>query len=195
MMDKKTTKTLVMVVLVCAIILAGYAYVRDRSAKKTQSEKLTKADELILYDLKNEYPHGARDVVNLYSRMLTCIYTERPEKKQLTQLVAQMRKLYAIELCNDPDNTEEAQVQALQKEIQNSGEEQNKITNYVVEESSQVEYETINDRQVAQVDATYTIRNGNEYPKSTQTYLLVMEGEQWKILGWQNSSESSKEKE
>ncbi len=195
MMDKKTTKTLVMVVLVCAIILAGYAYVRDRSAKKTQSEKLTETDELILYDLKDEYPHSARDVVNLYSRMLTCIYKEHPDEKQLEQLVAQMRKLYATELCNDPDNTEEAQVQALKKELQDSNEEKNKITNYVVEESSQVEYETVDNRQVAQVDATYTIRNGNDYPKSTQTYLLVMEGEQWKILGWQNNSGSSKEKE
>ena len=67
--------------------------------------------------------------------------------------------------------------------------DQDKITNYVLSEVSQVEYGTVDGNYSALVDATYTLRKENRYPKILNSYVLIQdEQENWKILGWQENA-------
>lgn len=189
MANKKMAKTVAMVVVMCLLALGYYAYLSERNFKKQQEENLTEVDELLLMDLDNdkEYPHEVRDVVKLYSRMITCVYgRELADDGDLKKMVKQMQKLYADELKKDPNNSVDNQTNALQAELDGYGENDHKITTYVIAENSQVEYATVDDQKSAAIDVEYTMRSGNNYPKNTVTYILVQdENEHWKILGWQ----------
>ena len=186
--NKKTIRTVVIVAIMCLLVISYYAYLSDKTAKDKQNQQLTEKEELLLYDLDNDYPHSPRDVVKLYSRMMTCVYNERLQDEDLDAMVEQMRKLYAEELVSDADNTKENQISKLSDEIKEFV-DQDKITNYVLSEVSQVEYGTVDGNYSALVDATYTLRKENRYPKILNSYVLIQdEQENWKILGWQENA-------
>ena len=186
--NKKNARTIIIVAVMCLLVTGYYAYLSDKTAKDKQNQQLTEKEELLIYDLDNDYPHSPRDVVKLYSRMMCCVYNERLQDEDLDAMVEQMRKLYATELVSDASNTKENQISSLTKEIQEF-EDNDKITNYVLSEVSQVEYGTVEGNYSALVDATYTLRKGNQYPKILNSYVLVQdEQENWKILGWQESA-------
>lgn len=199
--NKKTIRTIIIVVLMCILVLGYYAYLSDKNARKQQAEQLTEKDELLLYDLDKDYPYAPTDVVKLYSRMISCVYNERLEGKDLKEMVAQMRRLYADEFANESGNAEENQIANLEKELSGYGDKDHKFTNYTIAEMSQIEYGEVDGKKTALVDAVYTIRLDNEYSKESQVYVLIQDkDENWKILGWQgnatqNLENTSKEKE
>lgn len=188
MKESKTVKTVVFVVFLCILLLGGYTYLAQRNVKDLKSHEMEEIDKLLLYDLDKEYPHSPRDVVKLYSEMLSCVYNEKLKEDNLTGMVRQMRRLYDKELLEDINNTEQNQIDSLKKEIEESGKDDHKIISYKLMEASQVEYGEVEGKQAAMVDVTYSLRYGNEYPKQAQTYILVQdEEEHWKILGWQDT--------
>ena len=187
MNDSKMVKTVVLLIFIGILLLGGYAYVSQRNVKNLKNHELKEVDRLLLYDLEKEYPHSPRDVVKLYSEMLSCVYNQKLEDDNLKGIVRQMRKMYAKEFAEDINNTEQNQINELQKEIEESGKDDHKITSYKIMESSQIEYGEVDGKQAAMVDVTYTLRYGNDYPKQPQTYILIQdEEEHWKILGWQD---------
>ena len=187
MNESKMVKTVVLVIFIGILLLGGYAYVSQRNVKNLKNHELKEVDRLLLYDLEKEYPHSPRDVVKLYSEMLSCVYNQKLEDDNLKGIVRQMRKMYAKEFAEDINNTEQNQINELQKEIEESGKDDHKITSYKIMESSQIEYGEVDGKQAAMVDVTYTLRYGNDYPKQPQTYILIQdEEEHWKILGWQD---------
>ena len=196
MNESKMVKTVVLVIFIGILLLGGYAYVSQRNVKNLKNHELKEVDRLLLYDLEKEYPHSPRDVVKLYSEMLSCVYNQKLKDDNLKGIVRQMRKMYAKEFAEDINNTEQNQINELQKEIEESGKDDHKITSYKIMESSQIEYGEVDGKQAAMVDVTYTLRYGNEYPKQPQTYILIQdEEEHWKILGWQDvAQEQSIEK-
>lgn len=189
---KKNAKTVILVVILCALVLGYYTYLSNKHAKERQDYKLTQTQELLTYDLKNDYPHSPRDVVKLYNRMLSCIYEKKLSGKDLDKMVDQMRRLYSDKLLNDSENTKEKQLAALEKELETHKKEDYKITNCILSEASQVEYGNVGEDKCAVVDATYTIREKNDFNKSSQSYILVQdEDKNWKILGWEDTKKES----
>lgn len=187
MNESKMVKTVVLVIFIGILLLGMYAYVSQRNVKSIKNHELEEVDRLLLYDFEKEYPHSPRDVVKLYSEMLSCVYNQKLEDDNLKGIVRQMRKMYAKEFAEDINNTEQNQINELQKEIEESGKDDHKITSYKIMESSQIEYGEVDGKQAAMVDVTYTLRYGNDYPKQPQTYILIQdEEEHWKILGWQD---------
>ena len=190
MKESKMVKTVVLVIFICILLLGGYAYVAQRNVKSLKNHELKGIDRLLLYDLEKEYPHSPRDVVKLYSEMLSCVYNQKLKEDDLKNMVRQMRKLYDKELAEDINNTEQNQINALNKEMEESGKDDHKITSFKLMEASQIEYGEVDGKQAAMVDVTYTLRYGNEYPKQSQTYILVQDDEEhWKILGWQDTQQ------
>lgn len=190
--NKKTIRTVIVVVFLCILALGYYAYLSDKNAKKQKEVQLTEKDELLLWDLNKDYPHSPNDVVKLYSRMISCIYNDRLEGKDLEKMVKQMRLLYDDSFAEETGNSEEEQISNLEQELAGYGKNDHKITNYTVGELSQVEYGKVDGRQTACVDAVYTLRMDNEYSKEPQIYILVQdEDENWKILGWQANIEQN----
>ncbi len=193
MNQKKTIKIIIGVLLMCVLVLCYYAYLSEKKLKEKETVELTEIDQLLLQNLDEDYPHSPRDVVNLYSRMITCVYNEKMEGEELTKMVKQMRKLYADEFANDAANSEKQQINGIKKELEDHPDENDqKITNYVLQEASQVDIKDVDGEKTALVEATYTIRYGNDFSKVPQVYLLVQNSdEQWKILGWQKNKGSS----
>ena len=186
--NKNMIRTIVIVAVMCLLVIGYYAYLSDKTVKEKQNKQLTEKEELLLYDLDQDYPHSPRDVIKLYSRMMTCLYNERLEDDDLNAMVDQMRKLYAEELVSDEGNTKEQQISKLNDEIQEF-EENDKITNYVLSEVSQTEYGMVDGNYSALVEATYTLRKGNQYPKILNSYVLIQEeDENWRILGWKEDA-------
>jgi hypothetical protein len=188
MNKKKTVWTVALVIVMCVGALGYYAYLTERNVQRQAEEKLTETDELLLMDLENDYPYAPRDVVKLYSRMITCVYNERLADDELGDMVKQMRRLYSDELCEEPENSESNQIQSLTDEMKDYGDNDHKITNTTVCESSQVDYGEVDGQQTAMVDVVYTVRYDNNYVQQPQVFVLVQDKEEhWKILGWQDS--------
>ena len=193
--NKKTVKVVIVVAIMCILVIGYYAYLSEKTARDKRNKTLTEKQQLLTQDLDNEYPHSPRDVVQMFSKMTSCVYNERLENEDLENMVAQMRKMYAQALVTDANNTQEKQVAKLKEEMEQY-EANDKITNYVLSEVSQVEYDTVEGQECALVDAVYTVRQGNKYPKVARSYVLVKEeNDRWKILGWKESTTTENQQE
>lgn len=189
----KTVRVVVAVAVLCGLVLAYYAYLSDRQTKRINDTKLTEQDELMLMNLDgSDYPKDPVQVCDLYSRFLKCIYNEKLSGDALSDMVTQMRKLYADKFAGNEGNSKNQQVDSITSELSGSGKNEKRITNYTVGELSQVEYGTVDGNKSAMCDVNYTVRNDNNYSRLTESYVLIQDEKQrWKILGWQENDNST----
>ena len=173
----------VIAALICiALVCGGYYIVKARSETAQNPEvELTEVQKLITKDLDQKYPATPREVVKLYNRIITCYYKEEYTEEELSQLADQALRLFDEELL--ANNPKELYLSSLKDDIADYAQRERYIAQSDVCDSSEVLYKTIDGEDIAYVNASYFVREGTDYCKTYQQYVLRKnEQGEWRIL-------------
>lgn len=180
---KKNHMILIGVVCV-ALLVGGYAVWMNRNNSTSEDVELTKVQQLITKDLSQNYPATPREVVKIYNEIITCFYNEAYTEEELEALVDMTLVLMDEDLA--ANNPKEDYLQRVQEEIKAFKTAERSIVSYTLESSNEVDYGTVDDRECANVQMSYFIKEKSSYSKTYQQYLLRKNDDgKWKILGFE----------
>lgn len=178
---KKARGAIVVVVFV-AIVIGCFYYVANRNPEKTADNmELTEVQKVITKDIEKNYPATPREVVKTYNRIIMCFYNETYTEQELYDLGDQARRLFDEELLES--NPRDSYFKSLKMDIEEYKEFSRSIKSASVCSTNEVEYKTVDGVEYAYVKTAYFIKDGNEYERTHQMYVLRENEEgQWKIL-------------
>lgn len=181
----KKYKTLIIISVLIAMGLLYYYYLssNDKTVEKKSDAEVDEVSKLINKDLDNSYPATPREVVEFYSRILSCYYGGKCDENEIERLAAQSRKLFDDEL--NSKNPYEEYVKNLKADIKQYKEEKKKISTYIIEKSGDIEYKTFQSHFYAKVDCAYYIKGDGVTSRTLETYTLRKDSAgKWRILYW-----------
>lgn len=178
-------KTITLAVFFAAVILIYFASLTNRNSGVKHKPNKNEVNELLEYDMVNNYPKTARDAVKLHCRYSKLVYGNKISDKELDTVVHKMRYLYSEELLKY--NPEQTALKNMKNDISKMEETGYTYRSYTLPEASQIQYYTQNDKEMATMEVSITMGNSNDVGYYYQQYVLVKENNQWKILGWADS--------
>lgn len=181
-------KTIVVAVFFAVIVLLYFYSLNHRSATRKNNINKSEFQELVEYNMKDDYPKTPREVVKLHCRYYKLIYTSKLKDEDLGLMNSQMRKLYATDLLMY--NSESAALSLLKADIEKVEKEDYEYRAYALPEPSQVKSYKQNGKDMATMEVTVTVGEQKHAAYVYQQYVLVKENDQWKILGWGQSKMS-----
>ena len=176
----------VIAVVAALIVLAVYIRLTNHSKNSDQQAEanMTEVQVLEQYDFENLYPKTARDVVKLHCRLLKCMYNEELTEEELEQLNRQARQIYASDLLDANEETE--QFRSLLQEVEEFQEAGKRYISYSVDPEEDVVYQTNEENEnMALIYVTNNMKEGSDTNEIHERYLLRQEDGNWKIVGWQ----------
>lgn len=174
----KHLKTAVIVILCAGLCLGYYYYLAHRGSGK--EEILSEAEMIITKDLEKSYPKTAREVVKFYNRILKCYYSKDYTDEQLEQLAGQAWELMDEEL--QEANPKPIYLESVKNDITQFNKEKGGIYSISMDGSKEVIEKTVQGRECAYVDVTYSMK-GKGAGRASQTYILRKDaGGRWRIL-------------
>ena len=175
--------TVVLMVIVAALIIAGFLKIREDSARKVSTE-LTEVQRILNKDLETSYPANAREVVKFYSRILKAYYATPLSDEELTGLAEQARILFDTELLKR--NPFDDYMADLKLEVEDYLKNGRTIINTDVQSFSDIEFIKKGEYNTATVVAYYLIRDKESSTGSYYKYYLRQDEEgKWRILFWE----------
>lgn len=180
----KKYKSMIIIVILAALALVYYFYLSNRPTADTvdKVKKTTKIEDVLAKDIST-VTNTPKSAVKFYSEVLECLYNETPKDEQITDLGIKAREVMDEELINS--NPKEGYLIDLSADVSEYSKANRIILSYVVESSDEVEYYTENDKEYAIVNASYTLRETENFSKTNEEYILRKDEEgYWKILGW-----------
>lgn len=181
-MKKRNVIRVIAALVVIALIVGLYYYFSvHKRASVEDAVELTEVQKVITKDLDTNYPATPREVVKYHNRIIECFYNETYTDEELYDLGDQARKLFDDELLEN--NPREDYFDALKAEIEDYREKSKTIRSSSVCDSNDVEYQTVDGRECAYVQASYFTNEDGSYARTYQMYVLRKdEDEKWKIL-------------
>ncbi len=169
--------------LLCISLLCGTFFFVKQYTDSAQNKdvELTETQKLITKDIDENYPATPREVVKLYNRIITAYYKEEYSIDELSELADQTLKLFDDDLLavNDKDSY----FMALKADIDDYARRERYIAQSSVCDSRDVVTKTIDGDEIAYVTSSYFVREGTDFEKTYQMYVLRKdEEERWKIL-------------
>lgn len=190
---KKFRVTIVVLILV-VLGLVYYAYLSGKETP-TPAESVTEVselDKLIARDLDADYPNTPRKVLDFYSQITVCFYEEGLTDENLQKLCDQSVKLFDAELLLV--NPESTFLENTKAEIEEFRAIERKITDYVLEETNQIEYYKEDGRECAKISVKYFLYDESGFSRTYEDFLMRKdENGRWKILGWQMTPANEQE--
>ncbi len=180
---KKAIRIGLMVILSVCIVVGYYYYLSHKNdGKSSESTKeLTEVEKIVDRDFEDKYPSTPREVVKWYNRIITAYYAEEYSDKELEKMAEQARKLMDDELLKY--NPKEQYLASLKQDIENYHERQKKIVQSSVCDSDDITYATVKGSSCAYVNAYYFAKEGSNYSRTYQEFVLRKDKEgHWKIL-------------
>ena len=178
--------TLIIVLVLIALGIVYYYYISTTDNKienKSPDSSASEVEKIINKNLDDSYPATPREVVDLFSRILTCYYGEKYSDSELEALVSQSRKLFDEELLNA--NPLDTYLENLKEDINDYKKNKRSISTYMVEESADIEYKTFQSHYYANVDTVYYVKGKDGTERTFETYTLRKDSNgKWKILYW-----------
>lgn len=182
-------------VFIMAILVVGYwLYLsnRDTSAPAQQETEVSEIGKLTARNLDTDYPNTPRKVVDFYSQITKCLYSEELTEQDLQKLCEQSMKLFDAELLNA--NPQETFLQNTKEAIEEYRGLERIVTDYTLEASSDIDFYTENGQEYASLSVKYFLRDKNGYGKTYEDFVLRKdENGRWKILGWKMTPASEKD--
>ncbi len=173
---------IVIIVLLCAgLLIGGYAYWLNNNNASSENIELTKVQQLITKDLEKNYPKTPREVIKMYSEIISCFYNDEYTEKELEALVDQTLLLMDEELA--ANNPKDDYFKAVKEEITEYRSAERTIVSYTLPSSNEVQFRTVDERECAYVETSYFIKEKSSYEKTYQTYVVRKDADgNWKIL-------------
>lgn len=194
-MKKSRLKMVIIISVMAAIILVYYYNLSTKRVEKHNSTKQTKEiTKLLAKNLEESYPKTPREVIKLYSRIITCFYSGSYTEDEKKLLAVQVQKLMDDELLKHNDFDE--YYDNLCADIEQYEKENKVITSYVLDSGSNVEYKILEEKNYAILKCLYYTKGKEGVAKTNQQYILRKdETGKWKILYWKlfDSEEDSDE--
>ena len=176
-------------ICVLVLVLLGLGYYAYLSGKETPTpaENVTEVSEvgkLVARDLDADYPNTPRKVLDFYSQITVCFYEDGLTDENLQKLCDQSIKLFDEELLLV--NPEATFVDNTKAEIEEFRAIERKITDYVIEETSEIDFYKEDGRECAKISVKYFLYDESGFSKTYEDFLMRKdESGRWKILGWQ----------
>ena len=191
MKKAKNFRGIILVILVIALGVTVYTYSLNKGTlTPTEKNSEDEAGKLASRNLETDYPNTPRKVIEYYSQIMKCFYGEELSEEILKKLVQQTRLLYDEELL--AQNPEEDALKQTKDYIEEFRENNNKITEYIIEDSKDIEYYTKDDASYAIVTTAYFTRDKSGASKTYEDYLLRKDKDgNWKILGRELTEKAS----
>lgn len=183
-----------LVTILILLVVLGYALFinRNTGTSEENNTNLNEIDILTTRDLSTNYPNTPNKVIDFYSRIMKCYYSEGYEDDTIEKLVKQSMLLFDDELLEQ--NPYEELLENTKEEIENFKEADRRITNYIIGSSGDVKYYSEDDKDYAVVRVKYLLRDISGYGESYEQYMLRKdENGNWKILGWEMTPESERD--
>lgn len=177
---KRNNNTLIVISIVIIIIVVFYTNNRVRNMPKS----VNKYDELMLYDLENDYPESPYEVIELNNEILKCIFSGEIEQQEAESLIKLQRNLFAQTLLDLNDI--ETQLEEIKKLIDFNKENKIKISNV---KTNPAEHDATN-YSVCNIKAHYYMTRGEDIDRK---YTLIKDGDRWKIYRWEDTQQNSSE--
>lgn len=177
---------IVIVGVVCAALIVGYYYYISHNTRTSSSNtrELTEVEKVLTKDLDENYPKTPCAVVKMYDRIICCYYDEECDETQIRGLAQQAQQLMDAELI--AKNPIDDYLKQLKTDIVEYRTNDRVIQNATVEDSSDVEYRTVNGDKCAYVEVRYFIKEGKaDFSRTHQMFVLRQDKQgRWKILGF-----------
>lgn len=181
MKKRNVIRVIVALVIIGLIVGLYYYFSVHKRASVEDAVELTEVQNVITKDLDANYPATPREVVKYYNRIIECFYNETYTDDELYDLGDQARKLFDDELLEN--NPREDYFDALKAEIEDYRERSKTIRSSSVCDSNDVEFQTVDGRECAYVQASYFTNEDGAYARTYQMYVLRKDEEgKWKIL-------------
>ena len=180
---KKAIRIGLMVILSVCIVVGYYYYLSHKNDDKSSesTKELTEVEKIVNRDFEDKYPSTPREVVKWYNRIITAYYAEEYSDKELEKMAGQAQKLMDDELLKY--NPKEQYLASLKQDIDNYHERQKKIVQSSVCDSDDITYATVKGSNCAYVNAYYFAKEGSNYSRTYQEFVLRKDKEgHWKIL-------------
>lgn len=182
-MKKYRILIIVMILIGLGVTYYYYLSTNNKSVDKKKNKTASEIEQLINEDFDKEYPATPREVVDIFSRILTCYYEGKCSDDEIMSLVLQSRKLFDEELLNR--NPLDEYMDNLKDEIEQYKTEGKKISTYIIEKNGEIEYKTFQSHYYSEVDCIYYVKGKSGTSRTMETYTLRKDSEgKWKILYW-----------
>lgn len=186
-MKKKNIRLSAVVILMVIAGIAYYYYLSNRTPSVDATQQAVDNQELgdlISRDIDNNYPQSPKEVVKLYMRIAKQYYAGNITEEQVDGLGKQARKLFDDELKSK--QTEDEFLNSLRQEVSDYKNEGRYISDYKIESSKDVRYQTLSNKQYASVDTLFYIRQKDNLIYSYTKFTLRQDNNgRWKILYWE----------
>lgn len=199
-MDKMTKKILgafTAIIVIAAVILAGYFLLNKQANKKAEENVLptTEVGKILAKDLETKYPETPTEVVKLYWRISRCIYNNETSEKDTEALLKQLRKLYDDEFLKDEKNTYENMLKNLKSDKEKRNDEGQVFVSSNVQKNDTLEVVKMDGGESTAVMTATLIKGKEKSTKVYENFICRKNGEgDWKILGWQQVTREDAEK-
>lgn len=199
-MDKMTKKILgafTAILVIAAVILAGYFLLNKQENKKAEESVLptTEAGKILAKDLETKYPETATEVVKFYWRISRCIYNSETSEKDTEALLKQLRKLYDEEFLQEEKNTYENMLKNLKSDKEKRNDEGQVFVSSNVQKNDTLEVVKMDGRESTAVMTATLIKGKDKSTKVYENFICRKNDEgDWKILGWQQATKEDAEK-
>ena len=128
-------------------------------------------------------PADCRELAELFYDTVHTINAGDYTEEQLEKMADQARELMDEELREA--NPKDVYLESVKNDISSYSKEKKKIYSISMDGSNEVLYKTIQGRECAYVDVTYSMKGKDSPGRSSQTYILRKdEDSRWKILGF-----------
>ena len=98
---KGTRGTIILIVLIL-MALSYYTYLSNRNEEPVNDKpEITRVQDVLLRDLKIQYPPSPKEVVKYYGEITQCFYSEEYSEEEQIDLALKIRELYDAELIAD----------------------------------------------------------------------------------------------
>lgn len=184
---KKNQKTAIsgsVILLMIVAMVCYYFYLSNKDRElKENNPTVTTVQEVLLRDLKNNYPPTPKEVIRYYSEITKCFYNEEYTDGELEQLAVKARQLYDDELVEQNEWGEN--IIKLWEDIAYFKDNKVSILSYTLAASTDVEDFSIDGYDFARLHCIYTFREGSVKESVDHVFLLRKDSEgHWKIYGW-----------
>lgn len=182
-MKKYRVLIVIMILVGLSVVYYYYLSTNSKSAGSKKKKVSSEIQKLINEDFDKNYPATPREVVDVFSRILTCYYEGKCSDDEIMSLVLQSRKLFDDELIDK--NPLDEYVDNLKAEIDQYKAEGKKISTYIVEKNGEVDFKTFQSHYYSMVDCAYYIKGKSGTSRTMETYTLRKDSNgKWKILYW-----------
>lgn len=193
---KKVMSAFMIMLVIAAVAVAGY-YTINKQITQEAEEKVslpdTETGKLLSKDLEVAYPKTPTEVVKLYWRLNQCMYNDDMSDKDFEGLLKQLRKLYDKELLDKKENSWENMLSSFKADKKKYSDNKQKISLYMVQENSAVEFGKQNGRDCAILFSSTMIKQKSATGKVYEKFMCRKDSSgEWRILGWSKADKEAK---